>query len=67
MSIEKYSRDLLSKFFVLQCNLKLLIVFQGDVRRYIALSTFGFLREGYLDVNLTEFRVEDGRTNETVR
>ncbi|XP_033303949.1 protein GPR107 isoform X2 [Bombus bifarius] len=29
-----------------------------DVRRYIALSTFGFYKGGTLDVNLTNFRVD---------
>lgn len=39
---------------------------QGDVRRYIALSTFGFFKGGTLDVNLYNFRVDDGRDGELV-
>lgn len=41
-------------------------MFQGDVRRYIALSTFGFFDGGTLDVNLYNFRVDDGREGELV-
>lgn len=39
---------------------------QGDVRRYIALSTFGFFKGGTLDVNLYNFRVDEGREQEVV-
>ncbi|XP_031625257.1 protein GPR107 [Contarinia nasturtii] len=37
---------------------------EGDVRRYISLSTFGFFNGGTLDVNLYNFRVDDGREGE---
>lgn len=43
-----------------------MLLLQDDVRRYIALSTFGFFEGGTLDVNLYNFRVEDGREGETV-
>lgn len=36
------------------------------MRRYIALSTFGFFEGGTLDVNLYNFRVDDGREGEMV-
>lgn len=34
-----------------------IIILQGDERKYIALSTFGFYKGGTLDVQLENFKV----------
>ena len=34
-------------------------IFQGDSRSQIDLMTFGFLKKGFLDVDLSEFHVID--------
>lgn len=39
---------------------------QNDIRRYIALSTFGFYQKGKLDVKMTDFQIEDGNLDDTV-
>lgn len=39
---------------------------QKDVRRYIALSTFGFYKGGTLDVNLTNFKADPFDENAVV-
>lgn len=39
---------------------------QNDIRRYIALSTFGFYQKGLLEVNLTNFQIEDYVLGDTV-
>lgn len=39
---------------------------QDDVRRYIALSTFGFYKGGILDVKLHNFQVDPDRQHEIV-
>lgn len=36
--------------------------FQNDYRRYIALSTFGFYRDGILDVNFHNFQLTKPET-----
>lgn len=40
---------------------------QNDIRRYIALSTFGFFQKGILDVKLTNFQIEDNVAGEVSR
>lgn len=40
---------------------KLLLIFQNDERRYIALSTFGFYQGGILDVKLSNFQIDPGQ------
>lgn len=37
-------------------------MFQDDYRRYIALSTFGFYRDGILDVRFHDFQLTKPET-----
>lgn len=47
-------------------NVNVASVFQNDVRRYFALTTFGFYKGGILSVNLTNFKVKPFNENDVV-
>lgn len=56
----------LEQLQIQKCFKSLLFFLQDDRRRYIELTTFGFLKGGILDVRLENFKVKKGSENELV-